>query len=129
MMQEPIRAILTGVRNAWLATLLPDGAPHLTPIWIDVDGDDVVFSTTEETVKVRNLRRDPRVALAVESEEDRYRVVTLRGIVVSIEADPKGDLVERLSWRHDGHGWRGEDDAGSRVLVRVRPERVTLLED
>lgn len=127
MIPEESRRILTGRRNAWLATLMPDGAPHLTPIWIDVEGDEIVFTTSEETVKVANLRKDPRVALAIESEEDRYRIVTVRGRVVGIE--PEGtDRVNAMSRRHDGHDWE-ETEPGTRVLVRILPDRVTLQQD
>lgn len=129
MITDAARAILTGPRNAWLATLMADGSPHLTPVWIDVEGDEILLSTTEETVKAVNMRRDPRVAVAIEAAEDRYRVVTIRGRAVAFEAGGATDLVDRLSLRHDGHPWEGPEDEGTRVLVRIRPERVLLLDD
>lgn len=130
MMNDEERRILTGRKNAWFATLLPDGSPHLTPVWIDVDGDDVIVNTPEGTVKLANVRRDARVALAIESEEDRYRVVTLRGHVVGIDGPgPEVDaVIDRLSRRHDGSGWTlGEGER--RFSVRIRPDRISLLEE
>lgn len=128
-MDETIRRILTGRRNAWLSTLMPDGSPQLTPVWIDVEGDHIMLSTNEGTVKVANMRRDPRVAIAIESEEDRYRVVTIRGRVESIESDEGHGRVDALSWRHDDHAWDTSMDSTARLSVRIRPDRITLLED
>jgi len=124
-----VREILTGARNAWLATLMADGSPHLTPIWIDVIDEDVVLCTTTDTVKAANMRRDPRVAIAIESVDDRYRVVTLRGRVISMEEGDADVLVNALSWRHDGHAWEGPEEEGASVLVRIRPDRTALLEE
>jgi PPOX class probable F420-dependent enzyme len=129
MMDPRVREILTGRRNAWLATLMADGSPQLTPVWIDVDGADVVLSTNEGTVKVANMRRHPKVAVAIEAEEDRYEVVTIRGHVVSIEPDTDLSRVDSLSWRHDDKPWDEDTEAGQRLLVRIRPERITLLRD
>ena len=128
-MDDAVRGILTGPRNAWLATLMADGSPQVTPVWIDVIDADVVLCTTADTVKAANMRRDPCVAIAIESAEDRYRVVTLRGRVVSMEEGGADALVDALSWRHDGHAWEGPQEEGTAVLVRIHPDRITLLED
>jgi len=128
-MKEEHRAILQGRRNAYLATLMPDGSPHVTPVWIDVDGEDVVVNTSEGTVKLANVRRDPRVAVNIESEDDRYRVLSLRGSVIAIESsDAVDEHIDALSMRHDGVPWTPEDEE-ARVRIRIRPERVSLLQD
>jgi PPOX class probable F420-dependent enzyme len=128
-MKEEYRSILEGRRNAYLATLMPDGSPHVTPVWIDVDGEDVVVNTSEGTVKLANVRRDPRVAINIESEDDRYRVLSLRGRVTAIESSAEVDEhIDALSMRHDGVPWTQEDEE-ARVRIRIRPEKVTLLQD
>lgn len=128
-MKEEYRSILQGRRNAYLATLMPDGSPHVTPVWIDVDGEDVVVNTSEGTVKLANVRRDPRVAINIESEDDRYRVLSLRGRVTAIESSEEVDEhIDALSMRHDGIPWTQEDEE-ARVRIRIRPEKVTLLQD
>jgi len=129
MMDERIVKILTGRRNAWLSTLMPDGSPQLTPVWIDVEGEDLLLSTNEGTVKIANMRRDPRVAVAIESEEDRYLTVTIRGRVTEICPDEDLDRVNRLSWHHDDKEWDTSSEEGERLLVRIKPEKATLLED
>lgn len=128
-MKEEYRSILQGRRNAYLATLMPDGSPHVTPVWIDVDGEDVVVNTSEGTVKLANVRRDPRVAINIESEGDRYRVLSLRGRVTAIESSEEVDEhIDALSLRHDGVSWTQEDEE-VRVRIRIRPEKITLLQD
>lgn len=128
-MNEEERRILRGRRNAYLATVMPDGSPQLTPVWVDVDGDDVVVNTPEGTVKLANMRRDGRVVLAIEAEEDRYRVLSIRGRVVDIEVGAHVDEnIDMLSQRHDGVPWEFADGE-TRVRVRIHPERIRILSD
>ena len=67
---------------ASLATLDPDGSPQITPLWIDLDGDDVVFNTARGRIKARNLEKDHRVAVSVNDPDDKYNVVAFRGTVI-----------------------------------------------
>ena len=128
-MNREEKRILRGKRNAYLATVMPDGSPQLTPVWADVDGDDVVVNTPEGTVKLANMRRDGRVALTIEAEEDRYKVLSIRGRVVEIESGAHADEhIDRLSRRHDGVHWQF-DGGETRVRVRIHPERMRILSD
>jgi len=128
-MNEEERRILRGRRNAYLATVMPDGSPQLTPVWVDEDGEDVVVNTPEGTVKLANMRRDARVAITIEAEEDRYRVLSIRGRVVEIESGSHVDEhIDRLSLRHDGVPWEFSDGE-TRLRVRIRPERMRILSD
>ena len=79
---DEVRAFLcSGTRTGTLATVREDGRPHAAPVWFVVDGDDVVFMTGAETVKGRNLRRDPRATLAVDGEEFPYAFCLVEGEV------------------------------------------------
>ncbi len=128
-MDEEVRKILRGRRNAYRATVMPDGSPQLTPVWVDEDGEDIVVNTPEGTVKLANMKRDGRVSIAIESEEDRYKVLSIRGRVVGIETGPDIDEhIDRLSQRHDGVPWEFAEGE-IRVRVRIRPERVRILSD
>ena len=68
---------------ASLATLNPDGSPQITPLWVDLDGDDVVFNTARGRIKARNLEKDHRVAVSVVDPDDQYNVVAFWGTVWS----------------------------------------------
>ena len=126
-MDEEHRRILLARRNAFLATLNADGSPQLTPVWVDVDGDEVLVNSLARTVKIANMRRDARVALVMESEEDRYVVLRIDGHVVAIESGKEVDEhIERLSMRQDGESWEFSEGE-VRALARIRPDRIRIL--
>ena len=79
---ERARRILTGTNFAFLAELMEDGSPHVSPVWIDVEGDLVLVNTAKGRVKEANLSRDPRVAISVSPNDNPYEHVDIRGRVV-----------------------------------------------
>ena len=103
-----------------LTTLLPDGSPHSTEVWVDVDGDQVLVNSVDGHRKVRNVRRDPRVALVVIDPENGSRHVALRGRVVEVTTEGARDHIEKLALRYLGgpYPWFGGRDE-TRVLLRI----------
>ncbi|WP_030442395.1 PPOX class F420-dependent oxidoreductase [Actinoplanes subtropicus] len=79
--QEAIDFIGMGTRTGKLATASPTGKPHVAPVWFVVDGDDLVFTTNEGTVKGRNLRANPHAAVTVDISEYPYAFAVVRGPV------------------------------------------------
>jgi PPOX class probable F420-dependent enzyme len=79
--QEAIDFICVGSRTGKLATASPSGKPHVAPVWFVVDGDDLVFTTAEQTVKGRNLQTNPYAALTVDVSEYPYAFAVVRGSV------------------------------------------------
>jgi PPOX class probable F420-dependent enzyme len=125
MLSERDRRILEAPNFASIATKMPDGAPHVSTIWIDVDGDDVLVNTAEGLVKTENVRRDPRVAISVfDQQEDPYEQVVIHGSVVDITHDGADEHIDRLATKYLGveaYPWR---EAGERrVILRVRVDR------
>ena len=84
--------LLSGTRTGKLATVRADGRPHVVPIWFTLRDDHVVFNTHESSVKATNMRREPRVAIAVDDQAPPYSFVTIEGIATLGEDDPQ--LVE-----------------------------------
>jgi PPOX class probable F420-dependent enzyme len=130
MTPDEIREFLThGTRTAKLATISADGAPHVMPVWFVLDGEQLVFTTHAESVKGRNLRRDPRVALVVDDEEPPFAFVHIRGRA-AISEDPGG--LRRFATEIGGRymGAARAEEFGRRngvpgeLLVRVAPDRV-----
>ena len=130
MSNEERRAfLLEGTRTGKLATVRRDGRPHVVPIWFVLDGDDVLLTTGADTVKGRNLRRDPRVCLCVDDEEPPFSFVMVEG-----EAEASEDHGELLRWATRlGGRYMGADRAeefGRRnavegeLLVRIRPSKI-----
>jgi PPOX class probable F420-dependent enzyme len=130
MTEEEYRAfMLDRSRTAVLATVRPDGRPHAAPIWFDLDGDELIFTTGESTVKGRNMRRDPRVSLCIEEEEPPFHFVLIEGTSELTAEDP--DLLywaTRIGGRY--MGTESAEEYGRRnavegeLLVRVTPEKI-----
>jgi PPOX class probable F420-dependent enzyme len=109
---------------ATVATTRADGSAQLTPVWIDWDGENVVFNTAEGRVKPRNIRRNPVVSVGVLDRDDPYRWISVTG-PAEISEEGAEEHINELSHRYnDGRDYNyvpGE----KRLIVRVRPERVT----
>jgi PPOX class probable F420-dependent enzyme len=120
---EATRRILDGKNFAAVATLNPDGGPQNSVVWYERDEDTILFSTTTNRQKARNLAKDPRIALAIFDIENPYHSVEIRGTAELVE-DPSKDLRTRLSQRHLNEDPPPEPDEVVRLVVRVIPEKV-----
>ncbi|SDF37901.1 PPOX class probable F420-dependent enzyme [Blastococcus aurantiacus] len=110
----------------FLSTLMPDGSPQMTQTWVDTDGRDVLINTVRGHQKVRNVERDPRVALNVADPDDPSRYFEVRGRVTEVTEDGAREHIDELSQRYIGapYPWFGGRDQ-VRLLVRISPEKVT----
>ena len=110
----------------FLSTLMPDGSPQMTQTWVDTDGHDVLINTVRGHQKVRNVERDPRVALNVADPDDPSRYFEVRGRVTEVTEDGAREHIDELSQRYTGRSypWFGGRDQ-VRLLVRISPEKVT----
>jgi len=124
----------TPARTAKLAVVRVDGSPHVAPVWVDLEGDDVVFMTAADTVKGRAIRRDPRVTLCWDDERPPFSFVTIAG-TTTISTDPD-DLfywATRIGGRYMGP--ERAEDYGRRnalppeMVVRVTPIRIVAKVD
>lgn len=106
---------------AVVATLRLDGSPHTAPTWYDWDGASVLLNMDEDRVRLRFMRRDPRVALTVLAADSWYRHVSLLGRIVSIEADEELADIDRLARRYTGEPFRTRDC--KRVSAWMEPKR------
>lgn len=124
---EKYRDLVTDKKAfAHLATVLPDGSPHVTPMWFDFDGTHFRFNSARGRVKVRNMARAPRVAFSIVDPDNAYRYVTVRGQVVEETeqgADAHIDTLARKYIGQDRYPWRGPGEV--RVLYRVTVDRVS----
>ncbi|WP_431940989.1 PPOX class F420-dependent oxidoreductase [Nocardia grenadensis] len=118
------RRLLDGKNFATVATIDPDGRPQTSVVWMDREGDSILFSSTTTRRKVRNLARDPRISLTVLDATNPYRSVDIQGTAELIE-DPGKSLPLRLSRKYLGEQPPPEPDTIRRFIVRVTPERVT----
>jgi PPOX class probable F420-dependent enzyme len=107
-----------------VATVMPDGTPQSTPVWLDTDGEMVLFNTAKGRVKTRNIERNAVVAISIVNPENPYEMVEIRGQAELVEegADEHIDRLAKKYLNEDRYPFRqpGEE----RVIVRVTPTKV-----
>src|SRR5207253_10231444 len=85
---------------ASLAAIMPDGRPQVTPVWVDYDGKHIIINSAKGRQKDRNLRRDPRVALAIIDPENPYRYMEIRGRVGEITEDGAAEHINKMAKKY-----------------------------
>jgi PPOX class probable F420-dependent enzyme len=122
------RRILESPNFAAIATAMPDGSPHVSTVWIDVDGDDVLVNTAEGRVKTDNVRREPRVSLSVFDQQDPYEQIVIHGTVVDVTTHGAEAHIDRLAKKYLGRDKYPWLDAGEqRVILRIRVDRMAAV--
>jgi len=121
--------VLTLLRQpsiCYLATSMSDGSPQVTQTWVDTDGEHVLINSVQTHVKVKNIARDPRVAVAIAAPDSPSRYVQIRGRVVSVTTDGAVEHIEMLAQKYLGkpYPWYGGHDQ-VRVILVIAPERVS----
>ncbi len=122
---EDLRTLVRRPIHGWVTTLRADGTPHNSVVWVDVDGDDVVFNTAVGRLKERHLRANPTVSISVLDPEDAYHWVSVTG-QATITQDGADAMIDHLAKKYlnaDSYPFRRAGEV--RVTVRVRPEHVT----
>lgn len=120
------RELINSRNRAHLATVNPDGSPQVSPVWVDVAGDVIRVNTAKGRVKVRNVTKDPRVALSVTADDDPLRRVLVQGDVVNITEEGAVDHIHELARRYDGSdGYQGLTPDMVRLILEIRPRHVT----
>ena len=124
MLDSYVRRVLDGTSIAHLATVLPDGSPHTTPVYVAAHGDRIVLFTGPGTRKARNLRRDPRMALSVAPVNSPFEPVTIRGRVAEwLEGDTAWQIIDQLATKYTGQPYPRDKE---RVVAVIEPERQTV---
>ena len=119
------RRLLEEPNLAHFVTLMKDGSPQVTPVWVDYDGTHVLINTAEGRQKPRNLARDPRVALSVADRNNPQRYVQVRGKVVEATHEGAFEHISKLAKKYNGPDAQYPRREGEqRVLVKILPEHV-----
>ena len=121
-----VKELIDRANFAHLATLMEDGSPHSTPVWVGRDGDRLMIGTGGKSLKARNTRRDPRVALSMIDFKDPYMEAQLRGRVVEQRPDSDLKILDAISVRYTGKPFpmRGYED---RVALVIEIDKVRYL--
>ena len=127
-LSNEIKALLDGPNFAHLATLMPDGSPQSVPVWVGRQDDNLLICTGEVSLKAKNIRRDPRVALSIIDSHNPYMEAQLRGRVV--EFRPDGDLkhIDAISRKYTGKPFPLRSPEGRvAFVIEVEKARYTKL--
>ena len=123
-MKELTRAQREFLENPYIGvatTLRPDGSPHSTPVWVDVDDEGVSFNTAWPRAKPRHLEADPRVSLVVVDPNDELRWLGVAGTATLVD-EGANDQIDRLARKYRGHeSYRSHREGETRVTVRISP--------
>jgi PPOX class probable F420-dependent enzyme len=126
--------LLQGTRTGKIATVRADGRPHIAPIWFDLDGNSIVFTTGKDTVKAKNMRRDQRVTFCVDDDVPPFSFAIIDGIAELID-DPEHILAwaTRLGGRYMGQDRAEEygkrNGVPGELIVRITPTKVRFAKD
>ena len=119
------KKLLADKNFAHVGTINKDGSTQVTPVWIDFDGTHVLFNTEEKRLKVRNMKRDPRVTLSVMDMANPYQYIAIRGRVVEITPEGALEHIDEMAQKYIGqekYPWNQPTDV--RVIVRIEPLRI-----
>ncbi len=110
---------------ASLGTLMPDGSPQVTPVWVDIDNGHLLFNSARGRQKDKNVRRDPRVTLTLIDPDNPYRYLEVRGRVVDITEQGAAQHIDKLAKKYLGADKYPYAQPGEvRVLYRIEPQHV-----
>lgn len=110
----------------FVATSMPDGSPQLTQTWVDTDGEHILVNTVQTHQKVRNLRRDPRIAVNVCDPDHVSRYLAVRGRVIEMTTEGAAAHIDELSHRYTGQPypwWGGRDQV--RLILVVEADKIS----
>ncbi len=111
-----------------LGTLMQDGSPQVTPVWVDFDGNYVRINSAKGRVKDKNIRRDPRVSISLQDPANPYRYLEVRGRVVEITENGADDHINKLSQKYLGKPVYPFRQPGEvRVMYKIEPKRVSSM--
>ena len=118
--------LIEGKNFGYLATVMKDGSPQVTPVWVDLEGDLIIVNTAIGRLKQINTKRNPVVAIAVADASNQYNMVAIRGTVMEQTTNGAREHIDKLAKKYLGkekYPWFSSKE--QRVILKIRPERST----
>ena len=127
-MDSKAEILLNGKNLVFLATVMPDGSPQVTPVWGNFDDSHILINTAEGRLKHKNVIKDPRVAVSVVDSENPLDMTTIRGRVVEIIPDSDYTHANKLAKQYMGlEEYPFKRPGEKRIVFKIKPERVFVL--
>ena len=118
--------LFTKKSYANIATLMKDGSPQVTPVWVDYDGEFILINTAEGRQKMKNIMRDPRIALSIQDPDDPYRKLIVRGRVIEETEQGADEHIDKLAKKYTGADtYQNRIPGMVRVILKIKPEHVS----
>jgi len=121
---ENFKDLFTKKAFAHVATLLTDGTPHVSPVWVEFDGKNILMNSAKGRVKDKNMRRNKNIALSIQDPENPYRYIQVRGEVIEVTENGADAHIDHLSKKYTGDIYKKRQPGEVRVTYKIRPDRV-----
>ena len=109
----------------YLATIMPDGTPQLSPVWFSADGENILINTNEGRAKDRNMKARPQVAMVIQDPANQDRYLGMRGEVVGYTREGADEHINQLSLKYYRKPWTYKEGQ-RRIIYRIKPEHFDL---
>jgi PPOX class probable F420-dependent enzyme len=127
-LEEKTKKLFQKKNIVFIATIMKDGSPQLSPVWANYDSGYILINTAEGRIKHKNILRDPRVAVSVVSNDQPLDMTTIRGTVEEIITDYDYTHADKLTWQYMGqkhYPFKRENE--KRIILKIKPERVFVM--
>ncbi|MCE2615029.1 MAG: PPOX class F420-dependent oxidoreductase [Nitrosopumilus sp. (ex Thoosa mismalolli)] len=127
-MDEKAIKLFSEKNLVFIATVMKDGSPQVSPVWANFEGGYVLVNTAEGRIKHKNILRDPRVAISVVSKDNSFDMTTIRGVVEELIPDSEYDHIDKLTQQYMGREhYPFKRDGEKRIILKIKPTKVFVL--
>lgn len=127
-LSEELLALLRKPSTCYLATTMADGSPQITQTWVHTDGQHIIINSVQGYVKIKNITRDPRVAVVISPPENPTRYFQVRGRVINVTTDGAAEHIDMLSQKYTGAPYRWYGGRNQvRLIIVIEPEKITSM--
>jgi len=123
-----VRALFEGKNFGHLATIMSDGSPQVSAVWVDIEGDNILVNTAEGRIKPRNVRRDPRVAISIYNQDVPYQSAAIQGEVIEVRTEGALENIHKLAKKYMGlDEYPNLQPGEQRLLFVIRADQVAAM--
>jgi len=127
-MDDKVIQLFSAKNLVFIATVMKDGSPQVSPVWANYDDGYILVNTAEGRIKHKNILRDPRVAVSVVSKDNPLDMTTIRGTVVELIPDYDYSHADTLTQQYMGrekYPFKRDDE--KRIILKIKPDKVFIL--
>ena len=130
ILTEPVIKIIKDKNFAFLGTIMKDGRPQVSPIWIDIDDNNniLLFNTAQGRIKHKNISKDPRVSLSLVDKNNPYSMVTIQGTIIEQTTIGADEHIDKLAKKYlNIDRYPSHSPSMTRVICKIKPEKMYYL--